>query len=138
MSEFKIVREMADAEFDRFTDMMDIDVDQSGMDSEDEDEMLKSKNRIVRAIQKGDLVIDDDGQAVYTPSNVNSKYDKPLVFHEQSGAAIIASDKSKKGQNMRATFAIMGEMCKVHPNVFVGLYGSDIKTCMAIFMLLMD
>ena len=50
----------------------------------------------------------------------------------------MAMDGKKKGHDVKKTYAVMADMCKVHPNVFAGLAGSDIKVCEAIFALLMD
>ncbi len=130
--------EAAKAEFDRFIECMDLDVDTSVMDTEDVTAFEKQKRRILRAIGNGSLVINDEGEAVYTPSNPNSKHHEPLTFHETTGASLMEMDGKKKNHSIAQTFAVMGAMCKVHPNVISGLAGIDAKICMALFSLLMD
>jgi len=133
-----VVQEVAEAEFDRFTELMDLDVDQSSMDTEDVEQFLKIKRRLLRAIRKGALVVNEDGEAVYAPQRSASKYRDPLTFHERTGADLMAMDSRKKGHDMSKTYAIMAGMCRVHPKVFAGLAGIDGKVCEAIFTLLMD
>jgi len=133
-----VALEVAEAEFNRFAEMMDLDVDVSVMDDEDRTGFEKQKRRILRALQAGSLVINDNGEAVYAPQHERSTHKEAITFHEQSGASVMAVDGKKKNQNVAATFAMMGNMCKVHQNVFAGLVGPDIKVCMALFALLMD
>lgn len=134
----KIDLETAQLEFERFIEAMDIDADTSMMDAEDLAAFNKQKGRLIRAISSGALVINDDGEAVYTPSNSKSRYKDPITFHERTGASLMAMDGKKKGHDVRRTYAVMADMCKVHENVFAGLVGVDIKVCEAIFALLMD
>ena len=77
-------------------------------------------------------------QNMETIQHKKSKYKEALTFHERSGASIMAMDNKKKGQDAAKTYAVMGDMCCVHPGVFSGLVGEDIKICEALFTLLMD
>lgn len=138
MNENPVALEVAEAEFDRFADEMDLDLDTSQMDAEDLAQFGKQKRRILRAIERGNLVISEKGEAVYTPCNARSKSSDPVTFHERTGASLMAMDGKKKNYDVAKTYAVMAEMCKVHPNVFAGLAGSDVKICEAIFALLMD
>lgn len=134
----KIALEVAEQEFGRFVDEMDLDLDTSQMDAEDLTAFNKQRNRIVRAIQSGHLIINENGEPVYTPWRASSKIKEPITFRERTGASLMAMDGKKKGHDVTKTYAIMGDMCGVHPNVFAGLSGPDIKVCEAIFALLMD
>ena len=133
-----VALEMANAEFDRFVDAMDLDLDEQFMDEDDLNSFRRQKNRILKSIQNGSLVINDNGEAVYTPRNKNTKRQEAITFHERTGASLMAMDGKKKNSDVAKTYAIMGDMCKVHPNVFAGMAGMDIKVCEAIFALLMD
>ena len=134
----KVATEVAEVEFDRFVDCMDLDVDTSGMDAEDLTAFNKQKGRIVRQIERGALVINDNGEAVYTPQNPRSKHTDAITFHERTGASLMAMDGKKKNQDVAKTYAVMANMCKVSPKVFAGLVGKDAKTCEALYALLMD
>jgi len=136
--ENKIDRETAESEFDRFVDEMDLDLDTSQMDAEDLASFNKHKSKIIRAVERGSLIINENGEAVYTPSNKRSKSQDPITFHERTGASLMAMDGKKRGHEVAKTYAVMADMCKVHPSVFAGLAGTDVKVCEALFVLLMD
>lgn len=138
MNEKVIDTETAEHEFDRFVEAMDLDLDTSQMDQEDYNAFMKQKRRIIRAMEKGSLVINENGEAVYTPSNHKSKYTDPITFHERTGASLMAMDTKKKNHDVAKTYAVLAEMCKVHQNVFAGLVGNDVKVCESLFALLMD
>ncbi len=138
MEKNKIAPDFAEAEFNRFGEMMDLDFDKSKMDSEDATSFDKLKNRLVTAIMNGSLIINDDGEAVYTPRNSKSKYKEPITFHERTGADLMTMDRGKKNHDMAKTYSIMASMCKVPISTFSGLVGIDGKICEGIFTLLMD
>lgn len=133
-----IDEETAKIEFDRFTESMDLDLDKSNMDAEDLTAFEKNKNRILTAIQRGAMIINEDGEAVYTPQHKRSKYKESITFHERTGASLMAMDSKKKNHDVAKTYAVMADMCSVHPGIFAGLVGTDVKVCEAIFSLLMD
>ncbi len=134
----KIDINTAKVEFDRFVSEMDLDLDETVMDAEDLTAFNKQKNKILQAIQRGHLVVNDNGEAEYTPHRPASKYEKAIIFHERTGASLMAMDGKKKGHDVTKTYAVLADMCKVHQSVFAGLAGSDIKVCEALFALLMD
>lgn len=136
--EKKVNAEMAEVEFDRFVDAMDLDLDTADMDAEDLTAFNKQKGRILRAIQNGSLIINDNGEAVYTPCRPGSKHKEAITFHERTGASLMAMDGKKKNHDVAKTYAVMADMCKVHQSVFAGLVGTDVKVCEALFALLMD
>ncbi len=134
----KVAKEVAEAEFDRFVDCMDLDVDTSDMDAEDLTAFNKQKGRIISAVQSGALVFNEDGEAIYTPQHKRSKNKDAITFHERTGASLMAMDGKKKNHDVAKTYAVMADMCKVHPSTFAGLVGTDVKVCEALFALLMD
>lgn len=138
MKKDTIALEVAMKDFDTFTEKMDLDFDTTGMDAEDLTAFNKQKNRILRSIQRGDLVINDNGEAVFTPANIKSKHKEAITFHERTGASLMAMDGKKKNHDVSKTYAIMGDMCGIHQGVFSSLVGGDIKVCEALFALLMD
>ena len=133
-----VVEEAAEAEFDRFADLMDLDVGLDGLDLEDKTALLKQRRRVVVAIGRGALVVNDDGEAIYTPQNEKSKYDQPIHFHERTGASLMAMDRQKKNHDVAKMYAVLGDMCRVEAKIFAGLKGTDVKVCEALFSLLMD
>lgn len=136
--EIVVAKEQAEKEFDDWAEAMDLDLDTSNMDEDDLAGFTKQKGRIVRAIMRGSLVFNEDGEAVYTPGHKKSKYNDPITFHERTGASLMAMDGRKKGHDAAKMYAVLAEMCRVHPKVFAGLVGEDVKVCEALFALLMD
>ena len=134
----KIDEETAAVEFDRFIEEMGLYFETEDMDAEELSDFNKQKGKLLRAIQTGSLSINENGEAVYSPCNKNSKSSNAITFHERTGASLMATDRSKKGHDATKMYAMMGDMCRVHQNVFAGLAGSDIKVCEAIFGFLMD
>lgn len=134
----QIALEVAEQEFERFAESMDINVDTSKLDAEDLTAFTKVKDRMLQAMQRGALTINDNGEAVYTPQRPSSKSKDAITFHERTGASLMAMDGKKKNYDVAKTYAILAEMCRVHPAVFAGLAGQDIKVCEGLFALLMD
>lgn len=128
----KVDQEMAEAEFMRFIDAMDLELDESA-DAEDRSDFIALKNKLVKAISKGSLIIDESGQPVYTPERTEDV--KPLTFYEPTGANLVAMDKRKPGEDISKFNAVMAEMCKVHPKVFSKLKFKDYKLCQSIVTL---
>lgn len=138
MKDQKVVLEQAEQEFNDWAEAMDLDLDTAEMDAEDLTAFNKQKRKLVKAIQLGSLTFNDGGEAVYTPSNKKSKHQESITFYERTGASMMAMDGKKKGHDIGKTYAVMGNMCKVHPSCFAGLVGIDGKVCEALFSLLMD
>jgi len=136
--ESKVTLEVAELEFDRFVDAMDLDLDVADMDAEDLTAFNKQKRRILKAIEKGALVINENGEAVYTKKKKKTKRQEPITFHERTGASLMAMDGKKKSHEVAKTYAILGDMCRVHPSTFASMVGIDVKICEALFALLMD
>lgn len=133
----KVSKDVAAVEVDRFLDLMDIVIDDE-LDPESMTAYSRARARMVRAVANGSLVIDDNGEAIYTPRHPNSRSKEPIRFHERSGSTAIAMDSCKKGANTARMYAMLGDMCRIPPATFSGLVGPDIKMCEAIFALLMD
>lgn len=138
MTEPVTTREVAEAEFDRFAEAMDLDVDTDKLDAEDKTAFEKQKERLIKATMAGHLVYNEDGEPVYTPHHRKTKHKEPITFHERSGASMMAMDRTKKNHDMAKTYAIMADITGLHSHTFASMFGVDVKTCEAIFALLMD
>ena len=67
MSEKKVATEVAEQEFVRFIEAMDLDVDPKDWSDDDKKSYEDTKRKIIRAMERGDLVINDDGVPQFTP-----------------------------------------------------------------------
>lgn len=136
--ELKVSIEVAESELDRFAEAMDLDLDVSEMDADDLNSYTKTKRLLLRQMCAGNLIINENGEAEYTPWRPESKHKEAIVFHERSGASVLGMDGRKKGHDIAKGYAAMAEMTRLHSSVFANLRGTDIKVCEAIFALLMD
>ena len=126
----KIAKEVAEQEFNRFVESMDLDVDPADMDEDDRKGFNQQKDRVITAIQSGALVIKDSGEPVFTPQRTNDA--DAITFHEPTGASLMAMDRKKKTEDIGKLYAAMGDITKTHANVFSKMKMADLKVCMAI------
>lgn len=124
--------EVAEHEFARFMESMDLDANTSRMDAEDLKEFEALKYKVVRSIMRGHLTVDDKGQPVFTPQLGETG---PITFYEPTGATFVAADGKKKGHDFEKMLAIMGNMTRTNPGVFSKLVGRDFKVCQALVQL---
>lgn len=129
----KISVEMAGQEFDRFAEAMDLDFDTSNMDQDDAKGFEHNKDIITKAIQKGALIIDEEGQPVYTPQR--TKDVSPIVFHEPTGASLMAMDGGKKTEDVKKLYNVMADVTQREPKLFSSMKMADLKICMAVITL---
>ena len=126
----RVAKVVAESEFGRFVNLMDLDVDPADMDEDDRKGFDQQKGRIIAAIQLGALVVKDNGEPVFTPQRTNDA--EPIVFHEPTGASLMAMDRKKKTEDMGKLYAAMGDITKTHANVFAKMKMADLKVCIAI------
>jgi len=129
----KIDLEVAEQEFNRFIDAMCIDADPTNMGEEDIEEFNEQKRKIVGAISKGDLVINETGEPVYTPKRSENK--DPITFYEPTGANLAEQDKRAKGHSYTRLFTTMGSMTKTNSSRFAKMKMYDLKICQTITIL---
>ncbi len=126
----KIAKEVADKEFDRFVELMALSVDEKDMDQEDLKSFLLEKSRIIKAIQSGAMIINENGEPVYQPQR--TKNAEKITFYESTGAALTATDKTYRNHAVSKLFAAMGDITKLPQNTFSKMKMSDLRVCMAV------
>lgn len=126
----KVAKEVAEAEFTRFVEAMDLDVDPADMDEDDKKGFNQQRERIVSAICAGSLVINDEGEPVFTPQR--TKDAEPLTFHEPTGASLMAMDRKKRNEDVGKMYSLMGEITKTHASTFSKMKMADLKVCQAV------
>jgi len=129
----KVDQETADREFERFATAMDLEIDTSKMDEEDRKGFEQQRGRVIKAIMTGSLVINEDGEPVFTPSFEGNA----LTFYEPTGGTYMAMDRKKNSENMARMATVMAEMTKTSPKTFANMKNRDFKVCLAITLLFM-
>lgn len=132
-SEDKVGQEVAEEEFMRFVDLMALDIDPSTLGDEDKAGLALNKGRIIRAIKNGSLVINENGEPIFTP--IRSAKTHPITFYEPTGAAIKEMDRKKLGADVAKLFVVMANVTKTNEVVFSNLRMGDLNVCMAITLL---
>ena len=130
MSNFKVDREPAENDFYRWANDMDLDI--SPKNSDEKDSIADHKETIVDAIMKGHLVINDNGEAVYTPYKSEDK--EKVTFYEPDGSCFA---KARIRENPLATmYGMMANITKESSAKFMSMRMADLRVCESIFMLL--
>lgn len=129
-----VSRDVAEAEFDRFCEEMDLDVDESVMDDDDRKSLAKARNKFVRAVMRGKLTVGNGGVPTYT-YQPDGGDEVEISFPEPKGKAFLASDRGKKDQNMGKMFLIMAAMTGKPASIFSDMPNRDVSVCMAVAQL---
>ncbi len=132
-------QESADADFDRFVELMDLDLDEDRMDVEDLKAFKEGKHKIVRYIKEGHLVITEKGEPKFIrfPRSPKIQADS-ITFYEPGGSSFMSTDTKKEGHNVAKMHAIMADMTKKPGAVFSNVIGTDYKVMSAIVSLFLD
>ncbi len=129
----KIGSDVAEQEFQRFVDLMNLDIEESFLNDADKAGLATNRHRFIRAVEAGSLTVDESGIPTFTP--VKSDNVEPLTFYEPTGASLMAMDRKKDGADVGKMFTIMADFTKTNDKRFSGLRVSDLNVCMAIAML---
>lgn len=127
-----IDKETAEAEFERFCEMADLDLDEA-LDEEEKSTLENLRRTFVKAVMRGRLVINEKGEAEYTPEQGGV-----ITFHEVRGETLLASDSVKQGKDIARMFAMLGSMTRQPPARFAKMPMRDFKVCKAVFLLFMS
>ncbi len=90
----KVATEVAEAEFERMCASRRVCTDPAQLDEDDVSGLDEIRKKVVRAIVTGELVVEENGDPVYTPPVAGAK---PLHFYKPTGATIMAMDGARPG-----------------------------------------
>lgn len=127
----KVAREVAEAEFEKFAELMWLDVNPEGLDADDKKHLETAKRSFVRACMDGFLSVNSSGEPVLKPQAGGD----PITFHEPKGEAIMARDSKKQGHDQAKLVATMVKMTGETEERFKAMVGRDFKVCEAITIL---
>lgn len=125
----KVALEIAEQEFDRMCRSRRIDLEEMAEAKDEADGFLTVKNRIVRVIQRGELVVDPEtGDPIYTPPLPGAK---PLRFHRPTGATFMAMDGvgGKDIGQMGRMVSVLADMTRTSKAEIAKLDGPDFQFC---------
>ncbi len=136
MKECVVALEVAEQDFERFVEMMDLDLDTKEMTDDDEKAFNRQRNRLIKSITNGSLVIDDEGIPTYTPRRSANK--DAITFFEPDGSTLLSTDRKTSNQRVGMLYVSMAEMTKTTPARFSKMKAPDLKVCTAIYTLFLD
>lgn len=136
MTELKVAMEVAEADFERWADAMDLKrkLEHPAMNAESKDGLETNKRLILDSITQGNLAVDDAGQFIFTPQ-VGDR--APITFFEPDGACLMAVDSiGKQGHREAAKgVAILAAMTKQNAARFAKMKVRDFAICEAVLSL---
>ncbi len=122
----KIDKEVAKNEFERWAEAWRIEVDPAELNEEDADSLQEQTSKITKAIERGYLVVSEDGAQLKLDTNKGE-----VTFSEPTGAAYLAMDQHKN-KNMASSFGFMGAMTGTPAKFWSSVRGADLKIAQAI------
>ena len=127
--------EAATAEFKRFTDCMDLDLNEENMSGEEKVDFAELKSVFLKAVCEGHITVNDEGEPEVHFKKPPSENEKSVTFHEPDGAAFLALDKGKKNADNAKQYMMMGDICKCDHTIFSRLKNRDLRVCKAVLTL---
>ena len=124
--------EVAESEFERFGDTHDLDFNCDAWQNEEKvSGFLENKEKIVKAIMNGSLVVSEEGLPVFTPRKSGAT--SSLTFNEPTGATWQSMDKAGKNTGEVAKLmTIMAQLTRTDVSTFSNMKNTDLKVCMAV------
>lgn len=132
MTENKVAREVAEQEFARWAEAMDLvaKMDPDKLDQADKKSLAETREIILNAIERGMLVVEDGGQFVFTPSS-----GEPITFYEPTGASLMAADTAGAGKDVQKTLRVLADFTRQSVQRYAGMKNRDLRVCQAILVL---
>lgn len=130
----KVARDVAEAEFERMCTARRVCTDVDQLDADDITGLDDIRKKVVRAIVAGDLVVEENGDPVYTPPVAGAK---SLHFHKPTSATYMAMDGKSddaQGSHMRMVRAVT-EMTRSNKGEISKLEAPDYQVCQSIAQL---
>ena len=127
----KISSEMSVQEFERFLDIWGIDGNTDEMTIEQKDLFFSHRKRIIRAIESGHAVINDDETISY--SLIKPVYNTTeLKMKVPNGESFLEMDRFKENQGMHKAFALLAHSARKPVKIFSSMDGRDIQFFVAV------
>jgi hypothetical protein len=121
----KIAREVAEADFERMCGPYRVELDVTDLPEDEAKEFAELKEKIVRLIMRGQVVVGDDGNPTYTAPGAA----KGFTFHPPTGATFMALETYPSTKPIANTICAMADMTHVDKSEFSRLALPDFHAC---------
>jgi hypothetical protein len=128
----KVAKEVAQDEIARWMSSMCLRFDTESMDAEDRTGHENSLETLTNAVMDGNLVLNEKSEFVYSPLNSEGG---DIIFHEPTGASLMAMDQHKKNHDVGKGFATMCEMTRQNMQRYSKMGMRDLRVCQTLTML---
>lgn len=126
MTDFVVAREAAEKEFERWVNSMGLvdKLNDESLDQEDKKNLASAKDSLIRAIERGHLAVNDEGEFEYTPQAGAER--KPICFAEPDGAALMVIDTIKESEPVKRQFALLAAITGQPKQLFAKMKQRDL------------
>jgi hypothetical protein len=120
-------RQTAEADFERWVGVSRIVMDVEGREEDDVRDKGLDKIIIIKAIQDGRLVIDEEGQAIFTPLDRD-----PLTFRKPHGRIVASMDKVKSNHDGAKALTLIASLTGTNRGTIGAMEYADFSVCESI------
>jgi len=136
MSVSKIDRETAEMEFDDWCESWEIDSETSDMKEDEKNDFNTQKNKIVKAIMKGRLIVNDEKNIEYYFAHPElARNIQSVIIKRPNGQALMSMDKYAEKESVHKMYSIISGMTEKEVSFFGNIDGIDMKVFQAVAVL---
>jgi len=133
MSVSKIDKETAEMYFDEWCESWEIDNDISEMKDKDKDGFEEHKSKIVKAIMKGRLIVNDEKNIEYFFAFPElARGTQSVIIKRANGRAYSSMDKYGEKESIHKLYSVISVMTGKDYAFFLDLDGIDLKVLQAV------
>jgi len=131
-SSFVVDKRTATVDFLEFADEQRINTAVEEFSEDEKDSYDEAEGRIIKSIMNGDMVLNETKELVFTPPSGKT----PIIFKKPKGRSLMAMDRVKSTQAMKAYMEVITDMTNVNKaNELTALDEVDLKTCKMVIQL---
>jgi hypothetical protein len=130
-SKFKVVKEVAEAEFERLCRLNRVEHDEDGLTTDETVSWRKIRDGIIRDIQLGMLIVNEEGRPTYTPPGSSKGY----TFQAPTAATFIAFETYGTSKSASNAIATVAELTRTDRGEIGKLHSKDWSACVRIMSL---
>lgn len=128
-----VAREVAEQEFARMCEAFRVELDESGLDDDEKAKLKDTRQKVVRDIMRGTLVVAENGLPTYTCGD-----GKPVTFHKPTGATLLALETYHGSKQIANTIAGAADMTRLDRGAFGKMELYDAQVCMRLATLFLQ
>ncbi len=119
----KVNLEVANAEFERWAESNELSIDTSTFDQDELKSFEAFRQKFIARMQKGQLVVEDDGDLLFTPKGSTEQ----LRFNEPTG--MLLSARMKNDDDTQAARRMLAQWTGAKPATFAEMPLRDFTFC---------